>query len=265
MQEYTVLPQIGIPSKTCWKEVKQEAKEKESEEMLVYMRLLLEKADAKQVNIGRNEFKALARKIIYFRGVEHWFSRMNRYVKRRGAGKIKIRHYLISAGVREILEGVSIRKWFRRVYASEYYYDHHGVAKFLRLLITDTSKTQFLFRINKGKEELGESINEHMPEENRAIPFQNIIYIGDGMTDVPSMTVTKKNGGHTIAVYGPHKHNALAICKKLLKAGRVDFVAPADYRSSSVLSRRVKLLLDAIISDIEYQREVFACRRILKK
>jgi haloacid dehalogenase-like hydrolase len=120
MQEYTVLPQIGIPAKTFWKQVKQEAKEKESEEMLVYMRLLLEKADAKKVNIGKNEFKALARRIIYFRGVERWFPSMNKYVRRRGAGKIKIRHYLVSAGVREILEGVAIRKWFKRIYASEY-------------------------------------------------------------------------------------------------------------------------------------------------
>jgi hypothetical protein len=104
-----------------------------------------------------------------------------------------------------------------------------------------------------------------MPEQERAIPFPNVIYIGDGMTDVPSMTVTKKNGGHTIAVYGPHKHKARAICKKLLKAGRVDFVAPADYRSQSLLTRRVKLLLDAIIADVEYQREVFACRRFLKQ
>src|SRR5258708_102690 len=106
MQEYTVLPQIGIAPTKFWKDVKQEAKETESEEMLVYTRLLLEKADAKKVNIGKKEFKALAGKIIYFNGVERWFSRMNKYVRRRGAGKIKVRHYLISAGVREILEDV---------------------------------------------------------------------------------------------------------------------------------------------------------------
>lgn len=263
MQEYTVLPQIGIKPKQFWAEVKREAIQTESEEMLVYMRLLLEKAEDRRVNIGRREFKSLAKKIRYFQGVQEWFPAINNYIVQRGRGRIKVRHYIISAGIKEILDGISIKKWFARIYASEYHYDHHDVAKFLKLLITDTSKTQFLFRINKGKEELTESINEHTPESSRTIPFQNMIYIGDGMTDVPSMTVTKKSGGHTIAVHDPHRYKARAVCKKLLDAGRVDFVAPADYRAGSVLTRRVNLLLDAIIADIEYRREAFACKRAL--
>jgi hypothetical protein len=78
---------------------------------------------------------------------------------------------------------VSIRKYFKQIYASEYHFNQYGIATFPKLLITDTSKTQFLFRINKGKESLSESINDHMPESERPIPFSNMIYIGDGMTD----------------------------------------------------------------------------------
>jgi len=175
---------------------------------------------------------------------------------------VKIQHYLISASQREILEGVSIRKYFKRIYASEYHFNHHGVATFPKFLVTDTLKTQFLFRINKGIEAVTESINEHMPEADRPIPFQNIVYIGDGMTDVPSMALTKKSGGHAVAVYDPRRNRARsrATCVKLLDAGRVDFVAAADYRAGSKLSRRVELLLDAIIADIAYRREAFACR-----
>ena len=105
-----------------------------------------------------------------------------------------------------------------------------------------------------------ESINEHMPEHERPIPFHNMIYVGDGMTDVPSMALTKKNGGHTIAVYPESKEREKGICLKLLEAGRVDFIAEADYRRGSRLSRRVELLLDAIIADIACRREAFDCR-----
>jgi hypothetical protein len=122
-------------------------------------------------------------------------------------------------------------------------------------------KTQFLFRINKGRENVTESINDHMPEAERPIPFQNIIYVGDGMTDVPSMALTKKSGGHTVAVYNPRRGSGRATCVKLLNAGRADFIAPADYRAGSKLARRVELLLDAIIADIAYRREAFQCLR----
>jgi hypothetical protein len=99
-----------------------------------------------------------------------------------------------------------------------------------------------------------------MPEVLRPIPFPNMIYVGDGMTDVPSMALTKKNGGHTVAVYNPRGRRARATCVKLLDAGRVDFIAEADFRRSSKLSRRVELLLDAIIAGIAYRREAFECR-----
>ena len=121
-------------------------------------------------------------------------------------------------------------------------------------------KTQFLFRINKGIEAVTESINEHMPEEQRPIPFPNMIYVGDGMTDVPSMALTKKNGGHTVAVYDPQGERGRATCVKLLEAGRVDFMAEADYRAASRLTRRVQLLLDAIVADVAYRREAYECR-----
>ncbi|HLX22177.1 MAG TPA: HAD family hydrolase [Usitatibacter sp.] len=260
MQEYTVLPKIGVEPAQFWSIVNREARETESDPMLVYMRHILEALEREKVDVKREDFAAMARAIEYFPGVPAWFGRMNGYVKRRSKGQVKLHHYLISAGQKEILDGVSIRRHFKRIYASEYHFNHHGVATFPKFLVTDTLKTQFLFRINKGLEAVTESINEHMPEADRAIPFQNMIYVGDGMTDVPSMTVTKKNGGHTVAVYDPKSDKGRATGVKLLDAGRVDFVAEADYRAASKLSRRVELLLDAIIADVAYRREAFECR-----
>ena len=256
MQEYTVLPKIGVEPREFWARVNSDARETESDMMLVYMRHIIEALERGRINVKREDFAAMADAIEYFPGVPTWFTRINQYVKRKSGGKVKVRHYLISAGQKEILEGASIRKHFKRIYASEYHFDHHGVATFPKLLVTDTMKTQFLFRINKGREGINESINEHMPESERPIPFQNMIYVGDGMTDVPSMALTKKSGGHTVAVY-QRSGKGREVCVKLLNAGRADFIAPADYRAGSKLSRRVELLLDAIIAGIAYRREAF--------
>ena len=260
MQEYTVLPKIGVEPAAFWAMVNREARETESDPMLVYMRHIIEALERERVDVKREDFAAMARAIEYFPGVATWFGRMNAYVKKRSRAQVGIQHYLISAGQKEILDGVSIRKHFKRIYASEYHFNHHGVATFPKLLVTDTMKTQFLFRINKGLESLNDSINEHMPESERPIPFQNIIYVGDGMTDVPSMALTKKSGGHTVAVYDPRKASQRAVCEKLLHAGRADFLAEADFRKSSKLSRRVELLLDAVVADIAYRREAFLIR-----
>jgi phosphoserine phosphatase len=261
MQEYTVLPKIGVEPAQFWALVNREARDTESDPMLVYMRHILEALEREKVDVKREDFAAMASAIEYFPGVATWFTRMNAYVKARSRGQVKVQHYLISAGQKEILEGVSIRKHFKRIYASEYHFNHHGVATFPKLLVTDTVKTQFLFRINKGLELVTQSINEHMPEDERPIPFANMIYVGDGMTDVPSMALTKKSGGHTVAVFDPRSERQRRICMKLLEAGRADFIAEADYRKASKLSRRVELLLDAIIADVAYRREAFEVRR----
>ncbi len=261
MQEYTVLPKIGIEPEAFWARVHKEATETGSDPMLVYMRLMMEmlyKND--DVRITREDFAAMAGRIQYFPGVEEWFPRINAYVKKRSASTVNVHHYIISAGQKEILEGVSIRKYFKQIYATEYHFNQYGIANFPKLLITDTSKTQFLFRINKGKEALSESINEHMPESDRPIPFANIIYIGDGMTDVPSMALTTKSGGHSLAVFNPKIPKSKATCVSLLDAGRVDFIAPADYREGAKLATRVQLLLDSVIAGIAYAAEVAACR-----
>jgi len=261
MQEYTVLPKLGVAAADFWQRVEAEKERDQAEGMLVYMRHLLEEAERKRIHIGREDFAAMAGLIKYFDGVETWFQRLNTYVRKAGKGRVKLKHYLISAGLKEILEGSPLRRHFSRIYASEYHYDHHGVATFPKVLITDTTKTQYLFRINKGREQQTESINEHMPEYERPIPFSNMIYIGDGDTDVPSMTVTRQNGGNAVAVYNPDRERSLQVCRELLRAQRADLIAPADYRHNAVLEKRIKLLLTSLIANIAYEAERFHCRR----
>ncbi len=229
--------------------------------MMVYMRRLLDEAEKKGMKISKKEFNKMGRNIVYYNGVKTWFNNINNYTKKLFKD-IKIAHYIISAGHLEILEGISIKKFITKIFASEYFYRKNGYAVFPKTVVTDTTKTQYLFRINKGKEKISESINNHMPENKRPIPFHNIIYIGDGMTDVPSMALIKKEGGHSIAVYEKKQKKQINTCKQLLNTNRVDFIAEADYNNKGQLYKRTCLLLDHIVAKIKYSVELEKCKKI---
>ncbi|MSR14354.1 MAG: haloacid dehalogenase-like hydrolase [Gammaproteobacteria bacterium] len=255
MQEYTVLPQLGISPQAFWNEVNGEVRRTGGDSILTYMRLLVEKIEANKAHLSREALRRLARGIKYYAGVATWFDRMNRYVAAQSNGLVQAKHYIISAGLSEILEGISIKHHFERIYASQYHFNHHEVACFPTIVINDTSKTQYLFRINKGREAAGESINEYMPESERPIPFSHMIYIGDGMTDVPCMTVTKMYGGFAVAVHNPEHEKSIETCRELIRANRIDYYAAADYRAGRTLEKRVRTLLDIIVARSRFERE----------
>ncbi|MEM7542357.1 MAG: HAD family hydrolase [Pseudomonadota bacterium] len=255
MQEYTVLPELGISAQDFWSEVEQECRRTDGDSMLTYMRLLVEKIEANKKHLSREALRELAKDIKYYQGVETWFARINAYVEARSEGKVQAKHYIVSAGLSEILEGISIKSNFERIYASQYWFDHHEAARFPTVVINDTGKTQYLFRINKGREQASESINDYMPETERPIPFTQMLYIGDGMTDVPCMTVVKKYGGYSFAVHKPRNKDAISTCQRLVDADRIDFYAPADYREGQKLERRVHKILDTIIARIALEKE----------
>ena len=255
MQEYTLLPKLGVKSKSFWDEISQEVSKTGAETMMVYMRQLLDHAKNKNIRISKDEFLKMGRDIKYYSGVEKWFTNINNYIRKISKNDVTIKHYIISAGHAEILEGISIKKYIKKIFASEYYY-RRKVAVFPKIVVTDTTKTQFIFRINKGKEKLSQSINEHMPETDRPIPFDNIIYIGDGMTDVPSMALIKKSGGHSIAVFKKNNKEQIKISKNLYKAQRVDFIAPANYNQNYPLFNKTCLLLDFMVAKIRYNLQI---------
>lgn len=255
MQEYTVLPELGISGSEFWKEVDEEVRRTGGDSILTYMRLLVEKIEANKAHLSREALRELAAGIEYYPGVEQWFDRVNAYVDERSEGLVETRHYIISAGLSEILEGVSIKDRFTRIYASQYYFDHHEAARFPTIVINDTAKTQYLFRINKGREQALETINEYMPEAERPIPFQHMLYVGDGLTDVPCMTVVKNYGGFAVAVHKPRSPESVAVCRELVEANRIDFYAPADYRAGRKLEKRVHKILDLVIARIRLEHE----------
>jgi len=251
MQEYTVLHEIGIKkSSKFWNEVKRENKKWGGEEIVTYMRLMIQYAEKSDFPVTRQRLGGLAHRIKFFPGVPTYFDRVNDYVKKKTNGNIRLRHYIISSGLKEILNRIKIRKRFHKIFACEYWYDLYKAARFPLIVVNDTLKTQFLFRINKGRERLDQNINEYMPLKERPIPFRNILYIGDGLTDVPCMTVTTKQGGYAIAVYKSGSARGLATCRELLAAARVDFIAKADYSKGSPLDSVIKIILDTMIQGV---------------
>ena len=259
MQDYAFLPQIGIDPVQFWKESNALARREGAYSLITYMRLMYKKAKEKGVRIDRADLVAQGKRVELYPGVEEWFDAIGDYLKLRAETHgISLRHYIVSAGLTEIIEGTSIYKRFHNVFASEFWFEAYELP-FPKRVITDTGKTQYLFRINKGIEDLRVGINEHMDETKRPIPFSNMIYFGDGDTDVPSMAVMRKNGGHAVAVHPPGRSRKK--CVDLFKAGRCDFFAPADYRRGSELFKRTCLLIDRILADIRVQEEMWRLGR----
>lgn len=236
MQAYTFIPNLGMSANEFWAKASDLAEKHKMDRILAYMYLMLDEAHIHRKPIRRSDFVALGKDLELYPGVAEWFSRINRFGKDQG---VTIKHYIISSGLREIIEGSSIYKEFDDVFAGEFLYDENRVACWPKNVVNYTTKTQFLFRINKGVLDISndDDLNRFTPEEDRPVPFRNMIYIGDGLTDVPCMKLVKVNGGCSIAVYQKGKQ---AKVKDLILDQRVNFIEPADYSEGSQLDQITK-------------------------
>lgn len=240
MQEYAFIPGIGMTAESFWCECNRLTKENSMDQILSYMYVMLRESRGKKL-LNRQEFNKLGESVELFPGVMTWFNRVNEYAEKIG---VQVEHYIISSGIKEIIEGTPIAKYFKEIYAAEFLYDEQNVPVWPAMAVNYTSKTQFLFRINKGVLDVTEhrELNEYTPEEERRIPFSNMIYIGDGFTDVPCMKLVKLNGGHSIAVYSHDDDSA----REIMNQGRVDYLAKADYSPGSKIENTVFAILDEI-------------------
>ena len=250
MQEHSFIPNIGMTAENFWNMADQLAKENEADSVLTYMNLMIKKANEAGVPIRKGDFRKHGKSVKLFKGVKAWFDRINDYGRGKG---LKLEHYIISSGIQEMIDGTPIAAEFKKIYASSFKYDASGVAEWPALAINFTTKTQYLFRINKGALEVYDKkrINEFLPMEDRPIPFENMIFIGDGETDIPCFSLVKSLGGHSIAVYKPKAKGGKEKAEKLIEDGRVNFVAPADYSTGRGIDTIVKAVLDKIASDSE--------------
>lgn len=245
MQEFDFIPALNMGSNEFWKSVKDLAKKHEMDEILAYMQVMLEKARGAKVPVRRMDFKNFGANIQLFAGVKDWFKRINGYARGRG---VRLEHFIISSGIREMVEGTPIYKEFKKVYASGFMFDHNDVACWPALAMNYTTKTQYLFRINKGSLDVHDNsvINKYVPKDQRPVPFENMIFVGDGETDIPCMRLVKDQGGHSIAVYNPGKHGAKKRAEQLIKDGRATLIATADYQEGGAIDLAVKAIIDKI-------------------
>lgn len=252
MQEYGFIPAMGMSPAGFWKEVNALTDEQGMDNILAYMFKMVEKAQEKKAPITRETFKKLGAGVEYFDGIPTWFDRINQYGETIG---VRIEHYIVSSGLKEIIEGTEIARYFKKIYACEFMYDYNGSIQWPKFAVNYTAKTQFLFRINKGvltiDSKSADKLNQFTPENDRRIPFRNMIYIGDGLTDVPCMKLVKSNGGQSIAVYDPEKGKQAA--NALRQAERVNFIAPAEYGAGSDLEIMAKSIIKKIQAVEEMQ------------
>lgn len=254
MQEYTFIPNLGMSSEQFWEKSNRIAQEQGMDSILSYLKLMLDESKNRNQPIKRADLVALGKNLEFFTGVLTWFSEVNAFGESLG---LQIDHYIISSGLKEIIEGSAIGSVFKRIYACEYLYDEQDFAVWPKLSVNYTAKTQFLFRINKGVLDVSDdrALNAYKAESERSVPFRNMIYIGDGLTDVPCMKLVKQNGGKSIAVHAQgHKET----CLKLMREQRINFFAKADYSADAELFSLVRTILEHMkaenLLEAEYRR-----------
>lgn len=250
MQEYQYIPNLAMTAEEFWRKSAARARECKADPILTYMKLMVEEATAMRQSITRKAFEDQGASVEPFPGVEEWFPLINKYAYKK---RVKLSHYIISSGIKEMIEGTEIYKkgYFQAVYACSFMYDPNGVAEWPANVVNYTTKTQYLFRINKGVEDISdnESVNEFVPDSERPIPFSRMMYFGDGYSDVPCMKLVKNQGGRSIAVYNPRKRGHKDVALRLLDEGRVNFAAMADYRKDKDLFKYTAHVIDKVAAE----------------
>ena len=250
MQEFGFIQAIGRTPEEFWKMSDGIAIGQDASNILAYMKLMKDEAEKLGIRLTRENFRRFGADIKLYEGVREWFQNVNRYGRDRG---IIIEHYINSSGLKEIIEGSPIAREFKHIFAGSYIYNEAGEAEWPGIAVDYTAKTQYLFKIQKGifSSRDAKRVNESMAEENKRIPFSNMIYFGDGETDVPSMKVVSMFGGHTVAVFDPANPAKRASARKLQRQGRASFISPANYTRDSRTFRLVCSIIDKIKADHE--------------
>ena len=253
MQEFGFIQAIEKSPEKFWKMSDEIAIDQDASNILSYMKLMFDEARNKGIRLRKKDFQNFGRKVELFSGVKEWFQLTKRYGKEHG---VTVEHYINSSGLAEIIEGTPIAGEFKRIFACSFLYDENGEAVWPGIAVDSTNKTQFLFKINKGifSARDNKRLNSSMAEEKKRVPFTNMIYFGDGETDVPCMKIVSMFGGNSVAVYAPGNEKKRAIAQRLKKQGRVRFTVPAQYTADSTAYRLVCAIIDKIKADTVLQQ-----------
>ena len=246
MQEFTFIPSLGITADEFWTQCDKTSHEYSLDHILAYMYLMAKMSKQSGVPLSADKLREMGKGVEFFDGVKEWFARINNFGASLG---LEVRHYIISCGLKAMIEGCVIAHEFYNIFACDYVYDQNGEPVWPSVAINYTSKTQFLYRINKGVEDVGEhkKLNMYMPKNQRVVPFCNMIYVGDGLTDVPSMKLARQRGGYAIGVYRNPEDASYLVDEE-----RVDFYVKSDYTENSQMDEAMKAILQKICAQTRF-------------
>ncbi len=248
MQEFGFIQAVGKTPEQFWTMSDTLATGQDASNVLAYMKMMFDEARKNGISLRRESFRDFGADIELFEGVREWFQAVNRYGREHG---VIVEHYINSSGLKEIIEGSPIAHEFKHVFAGSFMYDENGDAQWPGMAVDYTAKTQFLFKISKGifSSRDNKMVNESMADDKKRIPFNHMIYFGDGDTDVPCMKIVNMFGGHSIAVYDPANERKRKTAEKLKRQGRVNFNTPAIYTVDSRTYKVVCAIIDKIKAD----------------
>lgn len=240
MQAQGFIQSVGCDVNEFWTESNALGEKNDMDQNLAYMLTMKQKSEGK-VLFTKQQLAEYGSKVDLFKGVDTWFKRIKRYGEEQG---VIVEHYIISSGLKEMIEGTKVADDFEKIYATSFYYNDNDVAVWPAQVVNYTNKTQFLFRIEKGVLDINDpGVNDSFDPSEIRVPFRNMIYIGDSDTDIPCMKLITVNGGYSIAVYDPEtkdKNKAY----KMMREKRIKFFAPADYSEGTELDKIVKAIID---------------------
>ena len=253
MQEFGFIQAVGKTPKEFWTMSDGLAAGQDASNVLSYMKMMFDEARKNGITLRRSDFRRFGQHIQLYDGVKGWFKAVNEYGAAHG---VQIEHYINSSGLKEIIEGSPIASEFKHIFACTYIYNEAGEAVWPGISVDYTAKTQFIFKISKGifSAHDNKKVNESVAEDKNRIPYPQMIYFGDGETDIPSMKIVTMFGGHSIAVYDPSNEKKKAFAEKLKKQKRVSFTAPADYRTNGRTFKVVCAIIDKIKADYELKQ-----------
>lgn len=255
MQAQGYIQSIDYEIAEFWKQSNQLATDNDMDQNLAYMYMMSSKSRGK-VLFTKETLRKDGSRVQLFPGVKTWFDRINEYGKNKG---VIVEHYIISSGLKEMIEGTEVADKFKKIYASSFYFDKDGVAVWPAQVVNYTNKTQFLFRIEKGVLDINDqAVNSYFEPNQYRVPFRNMVYIGDSDTDIPCMKLVNINGGHSIGVYNSETKDKSKVFR-MLDENRIKYFAPADYTKGADLECLVKKIIDRTVVNETLEDIHFDC------